>query len=48
MARERKFKTSKALRTAAEEYFDSISRTVEVKESVPTGNLDDKGHMIMK
>ena len=48
MARERKFKTSKALRTAAEKYFGSISRTVDVTEMVPTGNLDDKGHMIMK
>lgn len=48
MARERKFKTSKALRAAAEKYLDSISRTVEVTEQVPTGNLDDKGHMIME
>ena len=48
MANVKKFRTSKALRTAAEEYFNSISRTVEVKESVPTGALDDKGHMVME
>ena len=48
MARERKFKTSKALRTAAEEYFDSISRTVEVTEMVPTGEMDSKGHAVLE
>ena len=48
MARERKFKTSKALRTAAETYFDSISRTVEVTEMVPTGEMDSKGHAVLK
>ena len=47
MARERKFKTSKALRMAAEEYFDSISRTVEVTEMVPTGEMDSKGHAVL-
>lgn len=48
MANVKRFRTSKALRAAAEEYFGSISRTVDVTEMVPTGNLDDKGHMIMK
>ena len=47
MARERKFKTSKALREAAERYFDSISRTVEVTEMVPTGEMDSKGHAVL-
>ena len=48
MARERKFKTSKALREAAETYFDSISRTVEVTEMVPTGEMDSKGHAVLE
>ena len=48
MARERRFKTSKALRTAAEEYFHSISRTVEVTEMVPTGEMDSKGHAVLE
>ena len=48
MARERKFKTYKALREAAETYFDSISRTVEVTEMVPTGEMDSKGHAVLE
>lgn len=46
MANQRKFKTSKALRSAAEQYLDSISRTVEVTEQVATGEVDEKGHPI--
>lgn len=48
MANVKRFRTSKALRAAAEEYFDSISRTVEVTEMVPTGERDDKGHAILE
>ena len=47
MANVKRFRTSKALRAAAEAYFDSISRTVEVTEMVPTGEMDSKGHAIL-
>lgn len=38
--------TPQTLRRAVKRYFDSISREVTVKETVPTGEKDDKGHMI--
>ncbi len=48
MANVKRFRTSKALRAAAEEYFDAISRTVEVTEMVPTGEMDNKGHAVLE
>lgn len=47
MGRPRKY-TPKKLREKVNEYFDSITRIVEVTEQVPTGNLDSKGHMIFE
>ncbi len=46
--RETKYKTNKALRDAVEKYFNSISRTAPVTEKVPTGELDERGHMIFE
>lgn len=48
MANKKKFRTPKALRAAVEEYFTSISRTVEITEMVPTGEKDDKGHAVLE
>lgn len=38
--------TKKALERAVREYFDSISREVEMTERVDSGQKDDKGHVI--
>ncbi|MBM6896879.1 hypothetical protein H9X86_05795 [Pseudoflavonifractor capillosus] len=45
-ARQRQTSTSKALMREVQQYLDSISRTVEVTEQVPTGEVDEKGHPI--
>ena len=45
--REGKYTPGK-LNAAVERYFKSIGRTVPVTERVPTGELDDKGHMIFR
>lgn len=45
MGREKKYSPS-TLRKAVERYFGSISREIEVKETLATGERDDKGHMI--
>lgn len=45
MGRQKKYNGNK-LRKAVEAYFDSISRHIVVKEPVPTGERDEKGHMI--
>ena len=45
MARPRKY-GAKTLDEAVERYFASISRVVVAKERKPTGERDDKGHMI--
>lgn len=45
--REKKY-TAKALRESVENYFASISRTAPVKELVPTGELDERGHKIFE
>ncbi|OUN21603.1 terminase small subunit [Pseudoflavonifractor sp. An85] len=42
-ARQRQNKTSHALMRQVQQYLDSISRTVEVTEQVPTGEVDEKG-----
>lgn len=47
MGRRRKY-TKKALGAAVKRYFDSISRTVDATEDVPTGVTDEYGHMIYK
>lgn len=39
---------ARTLKTALNRYFRSISREVAVTEMVPTGERDDKGHMIME
>lgn len=48
MARPRKYKTGKQLERAIDAYFASISRTVVLKESVPTGRYTEKGRPIME
>lgn len=45
MAREKKY-TPKALETAIEDYFKSISRTVTAKEKYDTGKKDSSGHIV--
>lgn len=45
MGKSKKY-SQKALRKAVEDYFASISREITVTEQVPTGEKDDKGHMI--
>lgn len=40
--------TAKKLKSGIDGYFARISRTVTVKEPVPTGEKDDKGHEIYK
>ncbi len=45
-ARQRQTNPSKALMREVRQYLDSISRTVEVTEQVPTGEVDEKGHPI--
>ena len=42
-ARQRQTSTSKALMRQVQQYLDSISRTVEVTEQIPTGEVDEKG-----
>ena len=46
MAGERQYKSARALQRGLEDYFQSIRRTVEVTENVPTGERDEKGHVI--
>ena len=45
MGKPRKY-TPRTLRKAVEAYFNSISREIVMTEDVPTGQRDDKGHMI--
>lgn len=40
--------TPRTLRKAVDRYFASISRVVEVKEPIPTGQLDKYGHPIVE
>ena len=40
--------TARKLKNGIEDYFARISRTATVKESVPTGRKDDKGHEIFQ
>ena len=40
--------TKKTLERAVREYFDSISREVELTEMVDSGEKDDKGHVIYR
>ncbi len=44
----RKEYTPETLKRAVNRYFASITRTVTVKESVPTGRYDAKGHAIFE
>ena len=46
MAGERQYKSARALQRGLDDYFQSIRRTVEVTENVPTGERDEKGHVI--
>ena len=46
MAGEKQYKSARALQRGLEDYFQSIRRTVEVTENVPTGERDEKGHVI--
>ena len=45
-ARQRQTSTSKALMRQVRQYLDSISRTVDVTELQPTGEVDKKGNPI--
>jgi len=45
MGRPRKY-TARTLKKAVQEYFDSITREVEVTEKVDSGERDSKGHII--
>ena len=47
MARQKKY-TKETLEAAVKEYFDSITREVDIEEMVPTGKLDRYGHPILK
>lgn len=47
MGRKKKYSAA-ALRKAVERYFRSISRVVPVTEKVPTGEYDERGHMIFR
>ena len=40
--------TPRTLKKAVDRYFASISRVVEVKEPIPTGQLDRYGHPIVE
>ena len=46
MAGEKQYKSARALQRGLDDYFQSIRRTVEVTENVPTGERDEKGHVI--
>lgn len=48
MGRYKTYRSDKALSTAIDAYFNSISRTVAAKEMVYTGRNDKKGHPIYK
>lgn len=45
MGRPRKY-TAKTLRAAVEQYFDSITREIDVTEKVDSGKRDSYGHVI--